>query len=362
MRKLQKVFVYLVAFVFLFNSYAFAADLPEESKLITLSEAVELAIKHSNEVKIQKEVADKAWDQRERAVDNVTFIPAGVGGGAAPLAESAYAGLLQADLNYHMQRKEIENKTDKVILDVYEKYFQIKFLKNKIAALQKTMEEAQWNKNMSRVQLSVGMIASPAVSGIEAQYNDASAQLIGAQEELNKTYVEFNKLLGINADERFELKDPIPFKPLVVNNLDHDAEKAVTNSIDIWKAIQMITIERKDLSFLSKPYKVEEHDIDIAELNVAAAKSELRKQIRLLYYDIKSLEEAIKAAEEGVVAAKEALRVQELKFKVGMVNEGELLASEKALAMQENALNNLKLKHAVAVANYRNLIGKDIIA
>ncbi|SFR18678.1 TolC family protein [Desulfoscipio geothermicus] len=362
MRKIGLLLLFLVILLGFATSNALASELPDGLQQLTLVEAVDMAIKNSDEIKIQEEVADKAWDQRERAVDNITFIPAGVrGGGYVPQAEAAYSGLLQADLNYQIQRKEIQNKIDKITLGVYEQYCKIRNLEKKAISLQKALEEAEWNKKIARAQLSVGVMAPPAMVGVDALLQGAQSEFKAVEEELNKAHVELNKFLGIKANERVRLIDSIPYETLVVDDLDHDVDKAVKSNIDIWKALQKVTIERKDLSFLSKPYDVEEHDIDIAEMSVSEAKKELQKQVRLLYYDIKSLEEAMKAAEQGVLSAQEALRVEKLKYEVGIASKGDVLAAEKNLEKAEYGLTDLKFKHSVAAANYLNLVGKNIL-
>lgn len=362
MRKLGCVFIVL-CFVMAFVAPVAGADEGDElqkPQQLSLEDAVNMALKNSETVKIQEEVTDKAWEQRERAADNVTFIPAG---GYSPQAEAAYTGLLQADLNYQIQRKEIQNQKDEIILAVYDKYFQIQQLKEKIISLEKELEEVDWNKKTSWVQLHVGVLAPTSIPGIDAALQQAKAQLQSTKEELDKAYTELNRLTGMKPEDRVELKDSIPYEPLeLYSDIDYDVYRAVNNSVNVWQALQNVTIQRKDLSFLSKPYDVEKHDVDIAELNVTQAKEELRKQVRLLYHDIKALEETIKAGEQGIKAFEEALRVKELNYKIGMATKGDVLSAQKELASAKQQVTELKYKHAVAVANYHKLIGREIVA
>ena len=358
MRKAAILTIFVAVLMGFSCANALAVEPSDGLKQITLREAIKIAAKNSDKVKIQKEVADRAWDQRERAADNVTFIPTG---GYAPQAEAAYSGLLQADLNYHIQRKEIEDQTDQVVLGVYQKYLQIKNLEKKHTALSKALEEMEWNKNIARVQLSVGLMAAPTMIGVDAGLQQAQSGLASVQDELNKAHVELNNYLGLDPEEKVALTDPIPYEPLVVDDLNWDTEKAVSNSIDVWQALQAVTIERKDLSFLSKDYKVEGHDVEIAEMNVAQAKDELRKQVRLLYHDINTLEESVKAAEQGIQSAQESLRVKKIEHEIGLAGKGEVISAEKTFAEAEKGLAELRYNHAVAVANYRNLVGRSIM-
>ncbi|SFH06557.1 Outer membrane efflux protein [Desulfotomaculum arcticum] len=359
MRKIMFLAAFVVVLMGFCFSNALAAEQPDTSMKLSLKEAIDMAAKNNTGIKIQKEVTEQAKDKRESAVKDVkNFTP---DGGASPEIEAAYSSLLQADLSYNMQRKEIENQTDELTLNVYGKYMEIRSLEEKTKALQKTMEEMEWKKNTARVQLGVGVMATTSMVGVDAELQQAQSDLASVKDEIDKAYVELNKYLGLNPEDRPELTDSIPYEPMEVDDVDFDAERAVNNSIDIWQALQKITLERKDLLMVNNDYKVEKHDIDIAEMNMTQAKDELRKQVHLLYHDINTMQESIKAVEQGIQSAKEALRVKNVEFEVGMASKGDVLTAEKNLANAEKSLVELKYNHAVAVANYRNFIGRSIL-
>lgn len=360
MRKLRVIVLSFLISHCLFSPWACATEEGAvASQHLSLKQAINMALENSEKVKIQRETADKAWEQRDYAEDNVTFKPTD---SENAQAVARFTALLQANLNYEVERKDIENKIDEVTLAVIDKYYTIKNLQEKVASLQQALHYAEWNKKLSWTRLHVGVMAPSEVPGIDASLQQAKSQLQSAEEELVKAYTELNILTGMKPEDRPELLDSISYEPLkLYADIEYDIYRAVQNSVDVWKALQNVTIQREDLSFLSKPYDVEKHDIDIAELSVTQAKEELRKQVRLLYHDIKALEEAIKAAEDGIKAAEEALRVAEVNYDTGMATKADVLQATKELASARQQLTELKCNHAVAVANYRNFIGKEIV-
>ncbi|MTI83609.1 MAG: TolC family protein [Firmicutes bacterium] len=344
-------------FVMLWSTGVVVAKEPATPEL-ALQEAVERALGLSKTLKIADTQKDKAWEQRSESQDAVNYTPVGM---VNPEIESAYATLLQSELNYQTKRKSYLKLQDDIKEEVVDKYYSVSSASVALDDAQKAFAQAEWEKRTSQLKLNEGTVAPVAMTAKNAAYEGAQGTLIEAQQNLNKAYVELNALVGFWPEDRPQLATDIEYTPIDVVSLNSEVNRAVNKSTDVWSALQKITIERQDLRMTLQPYEIEKMEVEIAELNANQAKDELEKEFLLLYHDIVSLEGGIKAAQENISAAKEALRVAQVQFDVGMAIKGDLLEKEADLIAVESKLAGLKNKHGSAMAAYRNLTGRDVL-
>jgi len=347
----------ITVFAVLISTNAVTAKEPDTPDL-TLQQAVDRALELSKNLKIRATEKDKAWEQRSKAQDAVNYTPTGM---VNPQIETAYASLLQSELNYQMKRKNYLSLQDDIKQQVVEKYCAVMAASSALDEARKALSQAEWEKRAAQAKLQAGILSPAAITAINASYEQAQGALTNAEQNLSKAYVEFNALVGFWPEDRPQLVTEIEYNPLNVPSLTSEVNRVINNSTDIWSALQLVTIERQDLRMTLQPYEIEKLEIEIAELNAAQAKDELEKQFLLLYHDIVSSEGGIKAAQEGVASAEEALRVAQVQFDVGMATKGDLLKAESDLAAAKNSLVGLKYRHGAAMAVYNNLTGRDIL-
>lgn len=176
--------------------------------------------------------------------------------------------------------------------------------------------------------------------------------MAAAGEALDKAWVAFNRLVGLQPQDRPVLTEEPVTVPLTVYNLDAEAEWAVESSVDIFKLERARDMAQWDIDYpwtldtygraVYRTYSVQKYEVDIAGYNLAAAREALKEQVRSTYHDIRALEEQEAALEAAVKTAQDALRVIEAQYKVGLVGRDKVREAEAALAEAQANLYSLK--------------------
>lgn len=328
----------------------------------TLNDAIECALKQSEDIKSAEVNIDKSWEQREDAADNVNYTPTFTGGGPVlPEVEAAFSGLVKADLAWRVKKKDLDAKEEQVALNTYKAYVGILQAKEAVDNAKITLARDEKLLLNARTSQRVGLVALTDIVGAEAKVNASRAALAAAQESLDKAYITFNRLVGLWPVDRPVLADKIEFSLLQADVIDAEAERAVENSKDIWKLEQNITIEKLDLDFLTLSYDVEKKDVESAKITLEGAKKATREATYSLYKDIKALEETQVGLASKVRVAEEALRVANVKFNAGMITKTDLVVAEATLAEAQKALQDVTYQHANLKASFRVLTGRPIL-
>ncbi|NLO89053.1 MAG: TolC family protein [Clostridia bacterium] len=357
MRRMTALWILASFIIFCLPLPAFAAD-GAASEGLTLQEAVDRALELSRTLKIAEKEKKIAGEQREKAQEAVTYTPIGF---VNEQIQAAYAALLQAELNYQIKIKTLKSVEDSIKQEVVEKYCAVLSAKEALKNVEKSLKKAKWDRYASMMQLQVGSLAPINETSIDYAYKKAESDLEQAKEKLNKAYVDLNSLIGLSPKSRPELVSNVRYEPLGEVSIDAEVSRAISNSVNVWAALQAVIIERQDLRMTLKPYEIEKIEVEIAELTAAEAEKELGKQLVLLYHDIKTIEEGMTAAEKAVAVAEDALRAAKLRYEVGAAVEGDVLKAEADLEAAKSTLASLKYAHATAVSAYRNLTGRDVL-
>ena len=325
---------------------------------VSLQEAVDRALELSKSLKMAELEKDKASEQRGDAQKEVKYTPTGM---VNPEIESAYATLLQSELNYQIKSKSYSALQEDIQQQVVDKYSTVLSAREARGNAQAAYKKAEWDKRMSQLKLQVGILSQLDMTGVNTTFEQKQSALVQAEQDLGKAYVEFNALTGFWPEDRPQLVTDISYEPINVTSFTAEVNRAIDNNPDVWAALQNVTIERQDLRMALQPYDIEKIEIEMAELSADEAEDELEKQLILLYHDIVSLEGGIKAAEQGISAAEEALEAAQLKVDIGMGTEGDLLQAEANLKSAKSTLVGLKASHSAAMAAYFNLTSRDVL-
>lgn len=360
MRRMLASTIVVLLLLCTWSPAAFAKE--PASPEFTLKDAIECALKQSDDVKSAEVSIDKSWEQREDAADNVNYTPTFAGGGPVlPEVEAAFSGLVKADLAWRVKKKDLEAKEEHVALDTYKAYVGILQAKEDVDNAKILLARDEQLLRNARTSQRVGLVASTDIIGAEAKVNGSRAALAAAQETLDKAYITFNRLVGLWPVDRPVLVDKIEFSPLQADVIETEAERAVENSKDIWKLEQNIAIEKLDLDFLTLSYDVEKHDVESAKITLDGAKKATQEATYGLYKDIKALEEKQLGLAAKVRVEEEALRVANVKFKAGMITKTDLVEAEASLADAKKSLQDVTYQHANLKAAFRVLTGRAIL-
>lgn len=344
--------------IFLFSCSVVAGE--PQSYQLTLADAIEKAVERSKVLKIAEMEKEKAAELREDAQKDVGYIPSGF---SSPEADAAYAGLVQAELNYQIKSKDIKEIEEDIKRLVIEKYSNVLRSQADLASARKGLAYAEWNLAASEIKSKVGVMSPSHLVAVKASNTAAHSALIQAEEDLAHCFEELNILVGLSSNERPELTSTIRYPAVEVESVDTEVNRVIAHSQTVWKALQLVVIEEQDLDIISKlspPYEVSRLEIGIAELNADQAKEELKKQLLALYHNICILEGGIEAATQSVTAAEEALRVAEIRHDLGLASKGEVLEAEANLAAACSKLNQVQCNHTSAVASFNKITGRPV--
>lgn len=316
---------------------------------LTLREAVDLALKHSEAVKKAEKEIDRTYEMREHRADQLDFVPTAPPGN--PSVEIAWSNLLAADLTWRMSKKSYDAQVDSVVLDTCRKYWDVLVAQEKVRAAEEKLRKAELERTRAWASFRVGMITQAELNAAESQVAGAKAALAAAKNELDGAYFALNQLVGLWPEDRPVLVDRVTFVPLEVENLDYEVARVLENSPTVWLAQEKVNLQKylEDLMFYTgeyRPYQARKIEVEQAELDAVSAKELAEKITRSIYYDVKRLEESYLAAEEGLKVAEESCRLAKVRHDAGVLTQAELAAAEAAVAEARQKVLELACNHA----------------
>lgn len=315
---------------------------------ISLKEAILMALRHSDSVKKAEKEIEKKEEWRNYLADQVDYVPLAPPGSA--LVEVPWVKFLSADLEWRMSKRGLTAQEDAVVMDTCNKYWTILRAQKKLSAAEAALDTALLQLQSARASYQVGMQANIDLIRAEMQYQIVQSAFVTAQNDVNNAYIAFNQLVGLCPGDRPTLTDTVEYQPLEITDLEHEVARVLENAPDVWQAQEMVTMQKylEDMMFYSgqyQPYQVRKIEVEQAELDAARTKKILEQTTRLLYYNIKNMEERYNEVKEGVKFAKENLRIKKLMFDVGMTTAAEVAAAEKALIDAESQAFELACMH-----------------
>jgi outer membrane protein TolC len=327
---------------------------------LSLSKAIEMAVKQNKALKIDELEIERTEALREEAADRLSFTPTG-DSGYDPEVEAAWYSLLQADLTWRMSRKSYDARLDGITLAVCQLYWNVLKARENVKVKELALELARLELQKSQSAYRLGLTgrlqssgSAASVKGLEqavADVAEAESALAAAQNELDKAYLKLNQLVGLHPGDRPVLVDKLEFYPLQVADLDTEVNRVLENSPSVWLAEQKVTQKKyaTDLMFASgqyTPYDVRQAEMAQAELDARNARDALEMQVRELYHTLKSLEESYRSAEQEVATAREELKQKQIMFRLGLATRADVLAAEVSLASANYVLTDLAAQHS----------------
>ncbi len=322
-------------------------EVPDNS--MSLQEAVNLALKHSNKVKQIDFDIERSEEVRKQAADRVNFIP--VGAGHDPQAVAAFTGLVAVDMGLQMTKKSKELEKDKVTLNVFNKYTNALAANKKYELAKLELDKAKRDWQVALLSLDAGIISKSQIKLAEAGNKSAQLNYALAAKEVEKAYQDLNAIIGRRAQDRPLLIDEVEYVPLEVENIDFTVVRIMDGNPAIWLAEEQVQLAKIQLDLYSwndptrEPYNAKKIDIEKAELSAVDAKKQMRDGLYSLYQGILQLEDNYKLAEQGLKVSIEDYNIKKLQYDVGMLSKQDYLAAELALSKAENNFNQIIYQH-----------------
>jgi len=269
-------------------------------------------------------------------------------------------------------QRELANLT----LEVGVKSFFVDILgqEDQLVLARKNAEMQQKLYEQAQVKHRLGMLSTYGTGGLDEKRiaaEQAKNNVALAEAQLTQTYTNFNRLLGENADQRYELVYNVAYTPyelslpmdLVISDKmknDDLSLKLLELSVDAAKfTANYLPDEIPDAmaGMVSDPYDKDdrnEYGVDSAERSLKTAKQAKESAIQNAYLQIKQLETMRDSAEADLKKAETTYRMVEVNYQAGNVTKTALEQAEMGVISAQNALRTNAYNHDMLVFTFEN--------
>lgn len=334
------------------------AEVPAEtSQELSISQAISIAIKNSNELKQAKsdvDVAeitkDEVWELNN-AVLIQTYIPGTDLHVSIPTDQDPQGQVYATNFAWLAKQKNYGMKVDSVINSVYQKYYNVLQAAADLEAKTLLAKQNAQQLAVAEARVGVGLDSPVSLTSVKAQAAAANSALETAKKNLDKAYSDLNDLLGLPRDSRPKLTDTVAFDVL---NIDGDVETFIgsiaDNSPPVWIANENVRLVKQTWGMNQfSSYDLDEANLDKAKAGVEVTRETIKQTARQLYYTVKDLEGKYNAALQQLKTAEEYARIIHLQYDVGMVTQPQVTAADASLASARYGLLALQCSHDLLI-------------
>ena len=325
----------------------------EATDYFTYEEAVELALKNSYQLKNAGEDVERGKEIRDR-ISNLRgfgYTPVGPGYDYADAAErELLLNFVQADVAWQMARKQVTMVEEGVAFQVRNAYDEVlkKINESKVAELK--LENAAAKMRQADIKAQYGMESLFNLQLARDDYDAEKQNKELLEKQLEKAYLEFNVLIGLEKEERPMLKGEFSPAWLEDINLDRHLPGIFSKDPSLWMQEQKIKMAEYGLDLYTYnvgalPYKAQEIDVTKEKNNLASAKEDLETSVRSLYNQMQQLLDQYALLEVNLAQAGKALEVIKVRCELGMAIPLDLQQAELAVAQIEQQMQNILISY-----------------
>lgn len=168
---------------------------------------------------------------------------------------------------------------------------------------------------------------------------------------ISSEYLGLNDILGLKAEDRYLIDNPVKYEPLVMNT-DIDTYANGRLSVDLSLEIQELAVDTAKFtqntvvdSSTAADYREMDYNYDNSEREFANTKKQKRNDIQAAYIQIQQLETTQKTLEADLSKAKTDYEAAKVNFQVGNITQLTLDQVELALQKVESQLQKNMLTH-----------------
>jgi len=311
--------------------------------------------------------------------------------------------IAKAEASFQAELQNLMVKTTEAYFNILAAQDNLTFSISELKAINRQLEQSQQ-------RFDVGLIAITDVYEAQAGYDQARANQIDAENNLDDSKEALIEIIGEHNIELIQLSKKIPLSPPDPNNILEWSKVAEINNLNIISALNQAEISRKDISIqksghiptldIIANYNVQDvnssfgsrgdnqsvglqlniplfqggavtsrskqanFDYKIAKEDLLATKRQVKRQIRNSFRDINSSISRVKALKAAVASAESSLEATLAGSEVGTRTMVDVLAEQRNLfrakrdysrTRYDYLINGIKLKQAAS-----SLTGQDI--
>lgn len=362
---------------------------PNKELELSLNEAIEYALKHSRDVKIQDLEMKRAqlqYDQGrsgarelEEQIDEYDNLPNDIRnemrGEVIPIIESELLNLgvldRQAKLTRQISIWNKEIKENEIKYNVEKAYFDLLQSEIDMEIAKEGLELANRQYEQSKKMYELGTISHQQLLSVEFAVSQSQSGFDMAIVGYELQKMSFNNTLGLTLGQRVKLTDKIEHKAHDEINLE-EAIEAAHESSAMLKAAQesyelseltLKAVKAKHVTPNQYKYREQEIAVEQAAKSLDTAKNGVEMSVRSAYYSLITAEKQIKTYEKAVENAQKAYELTELSYDLGQNTSNDvtkaridLMDAKKNLSKQIHAYNLALLDFKYAIGLGKNTI------
>lgn len=366
---------------------------PNKEIELSLEQAIDYALKHSRDVKIQDldtKRAELKYDQDRKALrdyrNNKDLIDDASNASREEKASNDLdiltmidqkeyfdLGIIdrQAKLTKQISIWNKEIKENEIKYNVEKAYFDLLQSEKDMEIAKEGLELANKQYEQSKKMYELGTISHQQLLSVELAVSQAQSGYDMALMGYELQKMSFNNTLGLSLGQKVKLTDKIEYKTHEEIKLE-EAIKAANESSAMLK-VSKESYELSELTFKAvrakhvtpNQYKYREQEIAVeqAAKNLDTAKNGVEMSVRSAYHSLITAEKQIKTYEKAVENAEKAYELTELSYNLGQNTSNDvtkaridLMDAKKNLSKQIHAYNLALLDFKYSIGLGKNTI------
>lgn len=373
----KKFFAAILIMTLITSGFAFAMESKEsgdEILKLSLEDGVKLAEENNQQIKLSKLGLEKAELGRQqikyqdkKVKNQEDELGTSIMTGTFEYDYQIEIGEKQADVGIDLAKAGIDAAVKGIQFGVEAAYYGALSARDNTAIAEAALERQKDMLKIAEAKYKAGVVAKKDVLDAEVQLAKSEGDLLKAQSEEEKAYINLKKLLGLPLDRDIELTDSFEYKPVDLDKtLEKVLEEAQKQRIDIMSAEGAFEIAQLDFDLTSKVYpsntflyKEKEYAMEEARIKLTDTKASVEAEVRGIWLDFEEAKTNIPVLDKSLEMAEESLRLAKLSYEAGLVRNVDVAAAEEGLKqvqLQRSGviynynLAQLKLENAVYFA------------
>lgn len=320
---------------------------------LSLEDAVNRALTNSYALRMAKYNVEQGEENRNVAASKVDFTPLS---GGNEEASRAFINLVQKDISLSMSKKSLDMEQDSLVLEVYQTYCDVLTAQGKVKSQKVALDYARYKLLAAQAGVAAGTSSRKSLDAAEVSYSNQVSGFNQSQITLEQCFIKLNELLGISGQERPILTDDLEYSPLDITDLDLEITRRMDTNPTLWRAKQSVYLAELSLSLHTytdiNTYNSTKIDVSKAELSAVQTRQQVRQNMRTMYDHICNLQEQYNQQQQALRLAENELEAVQLKYEMGLIPKGDVLAAEVDLANKNQALKSLIYQHQLLRMNF----------